>query len=248
MKPFGPVLAFLRPRGPERELRGERPRPARLCRLLLALTLTFTTSLLPAVELTPGLVYLRPGTELTPQTGSAILDLRAPMDDAALVPLLAAIAPGSNNAQRVVLVLMSPDTPLGVRKHIALLPRCITVGRSEPGLKTDITVTTTAEADQSAIEALATGTAPEKLLVENADKRRFDEASLIREHSGEPDPLAVAPTLPNENVTGKSADPAAPSSSEPAASAPKPDAPAPVDAVLQRALHLYRGLVVLKKA
>lgn len=237
-------LAFVGLPGSERELGGDRFFPRRLRPFILACALSLSGGILPAAELAPGLIYLRPGVELTPQTGSAVLDLRASLDEAALVPLLAAIAPGSNNPQRLLLILVSPDTPEGVRRHIALLPRCITVGRSEPGLKTDITVTTTAEADRRAIQALAAGTAPEKLLVENADKRRYDESSLVREHTGLAEPSQEKPAPPSSVNTGPASEPGDSNSPD----SPPPAVATPVDAVLQRALHLYRGLVVLKKA
>jgi hypothetical protein len=198
-------------------------------RLLLPALIAFLAGGLPAADLAPGLAYLRPGTELSPQTGSAVIDLRTVTDETVARPLLAAIEPGKTNERRILLVLVSPETPSGVRRQLATLPRCLTLGRADPesDFKTDISVTTSAEAERKALEALAAGTAPEKLLVENADKPRFDETSLIREHTA----------MPETAITEEEAKPASANPAE----------PAPVDAVLQRAVQIYRGLIVLKK-
>ncbi len=236
-------LAFLRTgtrtHGLERELMNRPPcaraRPRRLIFALTA-TLAFAAPLLTAVELAPGLAYLRPGADITPQTASVILDLRTLPDDNAAAPLLAAVEPGTANPNRVVLALVSPETPVGVRRQLAALPRCLTVGRAEAEFRPHIAVTTTAEADQRASEALAAGTAPDTLLTENADKPRYDEAMLIREHTVGPEPL----------VTPEASTPADAEDTDARASKPKSES-APFDAVLQRAVHIYRGLVVLKK-
>jgi hypothetical protein len=187
---------------------------------------------LHAVELTPGLAYLRPGLTPAPTPGSAVLDLRYLTDEAAAGPLLAAVEPGKANVHRIVLVLVSPETSPGLRNRLIGVPRCLTIGRAAPELKTDIVVTTSAETDRRAFDALAAGTPPEKLLVENATKTRYDEASLVREHAGTAEPSeGVEPT------------PSAP----PAPAAEPAVAPALVDPVLQRAVQIHRGLVVLKK-
>ena len=207
--------------------------------LLLALVSLIAGSLQAAV-LTPGLAYFRPGLDVTPETGSAVLDLRYVKDEAAAAPLLAAVEPGSTNTHRVVLVLLSPETPAGLRHQITGRPHWLTVGRAAPGLKTDIVVTTSADAERRAFDALVAGTAPEKLIAENANKPRYDESTLVREHTGETDPVKDAePATP----AATPADPAA----VPAAVPATPAAPVLFDAVLQRAVQIYRGLIVLKK-
>jgi hypothetical protein len=182
-----------------------------------------------AAELAPGLAYLRPGMTPAPTPGSAVLDLRYVTDEAEAGPLFAAVEPGKANLRRVVLVLVSPETATGLRNRLIGIPRCLTIGRAAPELKTDIVVTTSAETDRRAFDALAAGTPPEKLLIENATKARFDEASLIREHTGTAEPGEDAESA---------AEPAAP---------PPPAPPALVDPVLQRAVQIHRGLAVLKK-
>lgn len=189
--------------------------------LFLALTLAFVATA-RAADLAPGLVYVR-SSDATAiakalESGSVVLDLRTVTEP---------VAPLRVPRTRVLLVLISPATPA------ANLPGAITFGRAAPGFKTDIAVTVTAEADDKAVAALASGTEPEKLIVENGDKPRFDESLLVREHAA-----GAEPSTPP--------DPAA----KPA-DAPKPAdtvAPPPVvDAVLQRAVQVYRGLVALKK-
>jgi hypothetical protein len=185
-----------------------------MIRLLLVLAFVATAH---AADLAPGLAYVRSADTTVIakalESGSVVLDLRTVTEP---------VAPLRVPRTRVLLVLVSPETPA------INLPGAITIGRAAPDFKTDLTVTTTAEAETLALNALAAGTAPETLIVENADKPRFDESLLVREHQ-----------------TG-------PESSSPAARAAKPtDAPAPppvvIDAVLQRAVHVYRGLVALKK-
>jgi hypothetical protein len=203
--------------------------------LLLALSGLIVGGL-RAAELAPGLVYMRPGIKATPVTGSAVLDLRYVTDEVSAAPLLTAVEPGKANDRRIILVLVSPETPAGLRRQLIAIPRCLTLGRAAPELKTDIVVTTSAEADRRAFDALAAGTAPEKLLVENADKMRYDEASLVREHGGATESVDDADKAP----TPESPTPATPTT--PAT----PEVPV-VDSVLQRAVQIHRGLTVLKK-
>lgn len=176
-----------------------------------------------AAELAPGLAYLRTtesqAVAVALAKSSVVLDLRAETD---------AVAPVRVPKNRVLLVLVSPKTP-------ALnLPGAITVGRADPSLKLDLVVSTPAESDDKAVAALASGEAPEKLIVENAAKPRYDESRLVQEHRN------GAAETPRDPAP---ADEAKPDAAKPAAPEPKPV----FDAVLQRAVHVYRGLVVLKK-
>jgi hypothetical protein len=203
--------------------------------LLLALSGLIVGGL-RAAELAPGLTYMRPGIKATPVTGSAVIDLRYVTDEASAAPLLTAVEPGKANDRRIILVLVSPETPAGLRRQLIAIPRCLTLGHAAPELKTDIVVTTSAEADRRAFDALAAGTAPEKLLIENADKMRYDEASLVREHSGATESVEDADKAPT---------PESPNAATPTTPA-TPEVPV-VDAVLQRAVQIHRGLTVLKK-
>lgn len=182
---------------------------------------------LRAAELAPGLFYARPGTDTRIAAGTAvILDLRYATNDAAASALLAPLKSPGPSAHRVILALVSPETSARLRIQLAGLPGVLTIGLAAPDFKTDITVVVSPADDRRAYDALSAGMPPEKLIVENADKPRYDESALVREHTPGP------------------ADPA----EKPAEARPAEIAkPVPVDAVLQRAVQVYRGLVALKK-
>ncbi|MET0262428.1 MAG: hypothetical protein ABW223_05995 [Rariglobus sp.] len=197
--------------------------------LIVALTVLLAVGL-RATSLGPDLSYIRAGTDVATATksignGSAVLDLRYATDEAAAAPLFTAIKSAPANPQRILIVLLSPETSLGLRARLAGLSRILTVGRAATDFKTDIVVTTSSEADRRAFDALVAGTPPEKLMIENADKPRFDESTLVKEHA-----------------TGIAAEHPTPSKTE----ADAPEKPL-VDAVLQRAVHIHRGLVALRK-
>ena len=191
-----------------------------------------------ATELAPGLVYLRPTTQLesiplSAETPAVVIDLRqvAAADPDAINALLTAVKPSSASPHRLILALVSPHTSLALRTRLAHLPRCLTIGRSAPDFRADILVTATAEADRHALTALAEGTPPEKLISEHLDKPRYDESALVREHSGDPESAA-------KKASGEPAgDTATPLAANTAAT----------DAVLLQAVQIYRGLVALKK-
>jgi len=190
-----------------------------------------------APELAPGLFYLRPSaqvetTSIAVDTPAVVIDLRqmTPADANAANALLTALKPTGATSHRLILALVEPDTAPALRTRLAQLPRCLTLGRTAPDFKTDLGVNTTAEVAQLALAALASGTPPEKLLADRLEKTRYDESALMREHSGEPK-MAVKKSLeeqPGDKVTPL----------EPAAA---------TDAVLLRAVHIYLGLVALKK-
>jgi hypothetical protein len=188
------------------------------CLLLLALGCS-----LRAAPLAPGLSYIRPDTDTTAQNlgaGSVILDLREVTDSKSADALLASLA-APLPLRRITLVLVAPETPSALRRRVATLPRCISIGRVDESLKTDITVMTAPEADLASVKSLASGSAPETLVIANANKPRFDESSLVREHQN---------GVSDEKPAGE-----------------ETKAPPAVDAVLQRAVQIYQGLVALGK-
>lgn len=202
-------------------------------RLLLVVALVFSaSSLARAVELAPGLSYVRlnavdvssASLAQTIAAGSTVLDFRFAAGETAEA-VLAGLKPVRTSPRRLLLVLVSPETSPALRNAIASsLPGAITIGRVSPDFQTDIAVSTPADADRKAFDALAGGTAPDKLIRENGDKPRFDESSLIREHlNGSPETRSVAPA--SESPAGQPV----------------------VDSVLQRAAHIHRGLLALKK-
>ena len=190
-----------------------------------------------APELAPGLLYLRPtaqleSTSIPVDTPAVVIDLRqiTPADAEAANALLTAIKPAGVTSHRLILALVEPDTAPALRTRLAQLPRCLTLGRTAPDFKTDLGVNTTAEAAQLALAALASGTPPEKLLADKLEKTRYDESALMREHSGEPR-MAVRKS----------------SGEQPGAKVTPLEPAAATDAVLLRAVHIYLGLVALKK-
>jgi hypothetical protein len=199
--------------------------------------LTLCAAAQAAPELAPGLLYLRPSAQLesTPipvETPAVVIDLRqiTLADTDAANALLASIKPAGTTSHRLILALVEPETAPALRTRLAQLPRCLTIGRTAPDFKTDLGVNTTAEAAQLALAALASGTPPEKLLADRLEKTRYDESALMREHSGEP--RMAMKKAPSKQLGNKV------TPLEPAAA---------TDAVLLHAVHIYLGLVALKK-
>jgi hypothetical protein len=94
-------------------------------------------------------------------------------------------------------------------------------GRFQP----DSAVKIAAADERKAYDALENGAAVETLLADFPDKVRNDEASLVRGQSG---PGETPAESPPENPSSRRVAPT-------------------IDAALQRALHLHRALVALKK-
>lgn len=104
-------------------------------------------------------------------------------------------------------------------------PGCLTIGIPGGRFRPDSAVAAESGDERRAYDALEQGTAVEALLADFPDKVRNDEASLAR---GQP---------------GAGETPADPLPENPA---PRRGAPL-IDAALQRAVHLHRALVALKK-
>lgn len=100
----------------------------------------------------------------------------------------------------------------------------VLVGVESEHFRPDVAVRSTAAEERRAYDALEQGAVLATLLADQPNKVRNDEASLTRERPPEPLPEPPAPT-------GASS---------------KTEAP-PIDATLQRAVHLHRALVALKK-
>jgi hypothetical protein len=121
-----------------------------------------------------------------------------------------------------IFVLANTETATPVLRALAernARAYVLTVGVAARDFAPDVAVQSTSEMERRAYDALAAGAEPASLLTENADKARNDEASLSRDHSTEPD-TEVAKDRPP---------------------------PPPLDAALQRAVHLHRALVALRR-
>lgn len=101
--------------------------------------------------------------------------------------------------------------------------RVVVIGVPARRFQPHVTVQMSADDERRAYDALEKGATLASVLVDNPSKVRNDEASLSRDRLAE----ASADTAADEL-------------------APKSDAP-PVDATLQRAVHLHRTLVALRR-
>ena len=204
-----------------------------------------TTSNLRTDDLGQGLTYLRPATDgkmdgviplKTISTGSVVIDLRYFSSDENADAWLAAIQTFTA-PRRLCMVLISPETSPALLAGLSSeLPGCITVGRTSPALGANILVETSAATDRKVWDAIGQGTSLAKLITENADKPRYDEAVLAKEYAANEDPA------PADDDTGTPAP--ATKTKEPK----KPTAPAPlIDTVLKRAVQIHRGLLALRR-
>lgn len=107
----------------------------------------------------------------------------------------------------------------------------ILIGAEAPGFLPDIAVKISAAEEKRAYDALEAGATLQSLLTDNPDKPRNDEARLAKEH------------VPDSANADDGADDVPASSDK---SAP-PKLTPPIDAVLQRAVQVHRGLQALKK-
>lgn len=155
-----------------------------------------------------------------------VLDLRyVRADDEAAAELHAWIKSHAS-ARTPVFVLANSDTdrdlvaPLTGRSAAGSV---LVIGAAGRNFSPDIAVEISPANERRAYDALAAGTELSLLLTENPDKVRNDEASLSRDQ-------VIPSTAPGAD----------------AASAKKAESP-PIDAALQRAVHLHRTLVALRR-
>lgn len=200
--------------------------------------------LAPATELTDlgqGLSYLRIGSlaasdaalrEAVSGTGPLVLDLRYTTgSDDALASLRAALT--GHPATAPLFILISPATSPAIAQAITASPAAVlTLGLAGSRPTPKVVVQSDPATDRRAYDALATGTPVATLISGKIEKEHFDEATLVKEFkNGNPDaepPPAPDPTAPKANDT-----------------APK-DTPL-VDHVLQRAVHLHRAMIALRR-
>lgn len=168
------------------------------------------------------------------QKPNLILDLRYTTSDqaaaAALSAQLDATTPPAGGV-RIILLNASTAAPL-VAVFEPERPRELSIGPASPAVTLDIPVTTTPEDDRRAFDALASGTPVEKLISSNTDKRRFDEATLARNRSGDSSLADEDNQEPPPEV----------------AEAAKKEAAPPHDSVLERAVQVARALPILRRA
>lgn len=178
-----------------------------------------------------GLVYVRvhalpadlpakPAGRVAP----CILDLRYVDADADAAAVFSTWLKSRAAPRTPVFVLANTETSLPLLKILAVHERAkgiVVVGIERGSLKPDVAVKASPEAERRAYDALEKGTPIAALITDHPSKVRNDEASLSK------DRLAEA-----------SADSADGSTKAP---------PPVIDATLQRAVHLHRALVALRK-
>lgn len=202
--------------------------------LLAALFAFATVPTAPAApaDLGEGLRYIR-AADLSslpeaPPADPLVLDLRRTRggDLARLAALLRTEGP-------VRFVLLGKETSGEVRALLASrAPSVITVASGGYGAAADVVLEAISpEEDRLAYEAHENGTNLALLIQPPVKKNRRDEASILRER-----------TNGNGNGQGRAA---ASEDPPPEASPGEPEATPLVDAVLQRAVHLHRGLKAL---
>ena len=158
--------------------------------------------------------------------GPVVLDLRGVATGAATAQAWLDALRHPPAGQPVCLVLISPSTPAELLAALSPSPSgCLTLGAAAPAVHPDIVVAAPPEADRQASAALAGGAPVAGLINAGPVKRRYDEALLARDRNA---PVEESAAKPDET-------------------AGKPAAPPPlVDAVLQRAVQIHRGLLALR--
>jgi hypothetical protein len=221
--------------------------------VVLALRLALPAFAATTDELGHGLKYFRPAaladiTSAAVAPPALVLDLRgvssadAPSAAAALAALRARPAD-----RGVCLVLISPATAPALLAALSPTPPgCVTVGRAAGDCRPDIAVATDDAAEQRALVALAAGTPPTALLgTPIAGKPRHDEAELAKDHAAGKKPTDTASDLVPKPAAPAMADAPKSQTASPTDTTLPP--PPLVDAVLQRAAQLHRGLLALGK-
>lgn len=197
---------------------------------ILALLLAAPVGAAPLTrDLGQGLVYHRahelpadlPDAAST-RKQSAVLDLRYARGGGPAAAALETWLKTRVNPVLPVLVLANGDTDRDLRDVIARHEPdagIMLIGVPARDFRPDLAVQSSAERERQAYDALESGTPVAVLLADNPDKVRNDEASLAKDRLAE----AAADDLANR--------PARP----------------PVDTALQRAVHVHRALLALKK-
>jgi hypothetical protein len=208
----------------------------------LYLLLFATSALIQGAEISDlgqGLGYLRVHSleeAVKPLAGSGalVIDLRRTTANPESVDPFSAALAGRAATSRVF-VLVSPDTPAVVT--VALKSPVIMLGIRGSQPEPQVVVQQSGENDRRAYDALASGTPLPDLISGKTEKERYDEASLVQEFKG--GNHDAKPPAPRPSGNGENQPPAANGTMAPAR---------PItDRVHQRAVHLHRALLALKR-
>jgi hypothetical protein len=162
--------------------------------------------------------------------GAIVLDLRYALGDDSAAPVLGAWLKVHCAATTPVFVLVNADTAPALLAYLAAIEPpagLVTLGTTSPRFEPDIALKISPAAERIAYDALEHGTPVDSLLTDSAVKPRHDEASIAQEHTGAP---AGATTGDADDADETPATP-----------------PPVIDYALQRAVHLHRALLALRK-
>jgi len=203
-------------------------------RLFSVICLLSSVSAAEPTDLGQGLTYLRVNSlvKSAPDLRAAllrpaplVLDLRYTADEAGAADALREL--NSQPAKPKLYVLVSPATPASLAAILTTTSTpLVTLGVKDSRPAPQVLVAQTAEADRAAYAAHESGTALDKLISGKIEKERFDEATLVHEFKN-----GNREAHPPEAGPAKPGDPSV----------------ALTDRVLQRALHLHRALLALKR-
>ena len=161
------------------------------------------------------------------RVGACVIDLRYVHADEDAAKAFMAWLKSRASSRSPVFVLANADTAAALRSPLAEHERgtgIAVVGIATRQFRPDVAVAGTAQNERKAYDALAQGVATTVLLTDNPDKVRNDEASLSKDRVAEASADAAEDALAGKKGT-----------------------PPPIDVTLQRAVHLHRALVALKK-
>lgn len=203
----------------------------------MAISLLASSANAAAVErnIGDGLVYFRAHTipadlptDQALQKRACVLDLRFVKSDAAGAAVLSGWLKFHSAPRTPIFVLINAGTAAPVMTALRdddALPGLLTVGVSAQAFDPDIVVSASPEDERKAYDALETGTTIAALTTDNPEKQRNDEASLAHDRAPEPPPDGDDVAEPEK---------------------PKSKARPLIDATLQRAIQVYRGLKAMK--
>jgi hypothetical protein len=225
---------------------------SRFCRLFLFLGLTlFARADTAERSLGQNLDYLRvhalpedlPASP-APRKNALVVDLRfVKANQEAATAFSAWLQFQSRPASPVIVLINNQTAPALLTSLASKAPAgVVTIGPAARGFKPDVALEVTSEADRAAYDALENGTALDDLFIPKLDKPRHDEASNAKERAGGP-VVANDADATDENPIVESKEKEKDKEVKKAADAPS----APFDTVLQRAVHLHRALLALKK-
>ena len=209
---------------------GPKPRFKRLVALVLLAVATGLSAPITR-EIGHGLVYVRVHTlpadlpvEPAGRVPPCIIDVRYLDADGKAAADFSAWLHRRATPRSPVFVLANAETSPALLRVLAVHQRgtgIAVVGIERGPFKPDVAVKASPESERRAYDALAQGADIATLLTDNPDKVRNDEASLSKDRLAEASAEAV-------KDAGKKA-------------------PPPIDSTLQRAVHLHRALVALRK-